>query len=81
MSDLPAPIFKRTKSRPNRARPPSPEAENGDKKEDSEQGTGAMGLVAKFKSKQKARAKPQSKLSFGQDEEEVSDCDPCLIRL
>ncbi|KAF8755080.1 Haspin like kinase domain [Rhizoctonia solani] len=68
MSDLPAPIFKRTKSRPNRARPPSPEPENAT--EDKDSGTGAMGLVAKVKSKQKARAKPPAaKLSFGQDEE------------
>ncbi|CAE6460347.1 unnamed protein product [Rhizoctonia solani] len=68
MSDLPAPIFKRTKSRPNRARPPSPSAENNEAKEE-DSGTGAMGLVAKVKSKQKARAKPAAKLSFGQDEE------------
>ncbi|KAH7336933.1 nineteen complex-related protein 2-domain-containing protein [Rhizoctonia solani] len=67
MSDLPAPIFKRTKSRPNRARPPSPSAEKNAPEEET--GTGAMGLVAKVKSKQKARAKPAAKLSFGQDEE------------
>ncbi|KAJ1303381.1 hypothetical protein OPQ81_011573 [Rhizoctonia solani] len=67
MSDLPAPIFKRTKSRPNRARPPSPSAENATPEEET--GTGAMGLMAKVKSKQKARAKPAAKLSFGQDEE------------
>ncbi|CEL62527.1 GC-rich sequence DNA-binding factor 2 OS=Homo sapiens GN=GCFC2 PE=1 SV=2 [Rhizoctonia solani AG-1 IB] len=68
MSDIPAPIFKRTKSRPNRARPPSPGPE--DATEDQGTGTGAMGLVAKVKSKQKARTKPPAaKLSFGQDEE------------
>ncbi|CAE6415638.1 unnamed protein product [Rhizoctonia solani] len=68
MSDLPAPIFKRTKSRPNRARPPSPGPENVTEEQNT--GTGAMGLVAKVKSKQKARAKPPAaKLSFGQDEE------------
>ncbi|KEP54034.1 putative GC-rich sequence DNA-binding factor [Rhizoctonia solani 123E] len=67
MSDLPAPIFKRTKSRPNRARPPSPSAEKNEPEEDT--GTGAIGLMAKVKSKQKARAKPSAKLSFGQDEE------------
>ncbi|CAE6458225.1 unnamed protein product [Rhizoctonia solani] len=67
MSDLPAPIFKRTKSRPNRARPPSPSTEKNVAEEET--GTGAMGLVAKVKSKQKARAKPAAKLSFGQDEE------------
>ncbi|KAG9112439.1 hypothetical protein FRC07_007915, partial [Ceratobasidium sp. 392] len=63
MSDAPAPIFKRTKSRPNRARPPSPGPENDATKEESS--PGAMSLMTKFKSKQKARAK----LSFGQDEE------------
>ncbi|CUA73263.1 Pre-B-cell leukemia transcription factor-interacting protein 1 [Rhizoctonia solani] len=68
MSDLPAPIFKRTKSRPNRARPPSPSAEKNEVAEE-DTGTGAMGLVAKVKNKQKARAKSAAKLSFGQDEE------------
>ncbi|CUA72554.1 DNA-directed RNA polymerase II subunit A [Rhizoctonia solani] len=68
MSDLPAPIFKCTKSRPNRVRPPSPSAENNEAVEE-DTGTGAMGLVAKVKSEQKARAKSAAKLSFGQDEE------------
>ncbi|KAG8745828.1 hypothetical protein FRC10_006855 [Ceratobasidium sp. 414] len=67
MSDPPAPIFKRTKSRPNRARPPSPGPENETKNEESS--PGAMSLMAKFKNKQKARAK----LSFGQDEENGSE--------
>ncbi|KAG8696463.1 hypothetical protein FRC08_007138 [Ceratobasidium sp. 394] len=67
MSDAPAAIFKRTKSRPNRARPPSPEPENDASKEESS--PGAMSLMTKFKSKQKARAK----LSFGQDEENGSE--------
>lgn len=67
MSDNPAPIFKRNKSRPTRVRPPSPEAEDGGAKEDT--ASSAMTLMTKFKNKQKARAKPQAKLSFGQDEE------------
>jgi hypothetical protein len=79
MSDIPAPIFKRTKSRPNRARPPSPGPE--DATEDQGTGTGAMGLVAKVKSKQKARTKPPAaKLSFGQDEE-VSAIYSCILFL
>ncbi|KAG8743383.1 hypothetical protein FRC12_015064 [Ceratobasidium sp. 428] len=70
MSDAPAPIFKRTKSRPTRARPPSPGPDNGANKEESS--PGAMSLMTKFKSKQKARAK----LSFGQDEEDGSEGTP-----
>ncbi|KAF8606883.1 GCFC-domain-containing protein [Ceratobasidium sp. AG-I] len=71
MSGDPAPIFKRTKSRPTRVRPPSPDAEDTGTKEET--GSGAMSLMTKFKNKQKARAKPQAKLSFGQDEEDGSD--------
>ena len=73
MSEDPAPIFKRTKSRPTRVRPPSPDAEDAGSKEET--GLGAMSLMTKFKNKQKARTKPQAKLSFGQDEE-VSDHGP-----
>ncbi|QRW06588.1 Pre-B-cell leukemia transcription factor-interacting protein 1 [Ceratobasidium sp. AG-Ba] len=70
MSDAPVPIFKRTKSRPNRARPPSPEPEN-DAAQEEEQSPGAMSLMTKMKNKHKQ--KTRTKLSFEQDEENGSE--------
>ncbi|KAG8976355.1 hypothetical protein FRB90_009219, partial [Tulasnella sp. 427] len=66
-----APLFKRKKSRPTRVRDaqsPDCESQNAPPATPAEAEDSPMTLAAKLKAKQKARAKPQTRLSFGVDE-------------
>lgn len=66
--DVDPPLFKRKKSRTTRVR----ETQNDEPEENNDNGSteeSPMTLAAKLKNKHKARTKPQSRLSFGVEEE------------